>query len=327
MIAPRHVRAFTLVELIVGGVIAALVAAATASSLSMLLKSRLTSANRQQAFARADAAASRIANDAATFIRDPVLSMSRVRIQDAGGDANPHDDLLLLVRSVRPIRSTEDGAEGGEYEVQYRVQGNTVGPRDESLWRRIDHAFDDNQEGGGIASAIVPHVSSLSVEAYDGESWFPTWDSDSDGYPHALRVVVRATSDDASVIATARRVIAMDRTPLPPPEEDDSTADAKNKLSTSNAASATNANRSNAGATPVAPGGRGIPGGGGNGNRPPRNNNGNNGDNPPRRGNGNNPGNRGNNGNNPQPRPAPGAGRGGGGGPAGGGGGGRGGGR
>lgn len=308
----RALPAFSLVELIVGAIIAALVAGATASSLSMLLKSRATSANRQQAFARADAAASRIASDAATLIRDPVLAMARVRVQDQGGDANPHDDLLMLVRSVRPIRSSEEGAEGGEYEVQYRVEGNSFGPRsNESLWRRIDHAFDDNQEGGGIASAIVPHVASLSVEAYDGESWYPSWDSDSDGYPHALRVIVRATSDDASVFATARRVVAIDRTPLPPPEEDDSNPDTKNQPSAaSSSPSTSSAGSTTPRATPTAPNPRGnrnpgnnrIPGAG---NTPGNNRNPGAGGNP-NRGGANNPGNRG--GGNQGPRPAPAAG-------------------
>ncbi len=329
MIAPRprpSPRAFSLVELIVGGVIAALVASATASSLSMLLKSRATSANRQQAFARADAAASRIASDAASLVRDPVLAMSRLRVLDRGGDANPHDELLLLTRSIRPIRSSEDGAEGGEYEVQYRVEGNAFGPRsNESLWRRIDHAFDDNQEGGGIASPIVPSVSSLSIEAYDGESWYPAWDSDSDGYPHALRVIVRATSDDASVFATARRVIAIDRTPLPPPEQDDSNSDSPNQPSSpSTTPSTSNAGGTTPRATPTAPNPRGGRNPAGGNRNPGAGNNGGGNRNPGAAGNpgrpgGNTPGNRG--GGNQGPRPAPpgggsaggGAGRGGGG--------------
>lgn len=303
----RVPRAFSLVELIVGGVIAALVASATASSLSMLLKSRTTSANRQQAFARADAAASRIASDALALVRDPVLAMARVRVLDQGGDANPHDELLLLTRSIRPIRSSEEGAEGGEYEVQYRVEANALGPRsNESLWRRIDHAFDDNQEGGGIASPIVPFVSSLSIEAYDGESWYPTWDSDSDGYPHALRVIVRATSDDASVFATARRVIAIDRTPLPPPEQDDSNTDSPSQPASPSSPSNANAGSTTPRATPTAPNPRG-------GRNPPGNRNPGAGANPGRPGAGNNPGNRG--GGNQGPRPG---GGGGGGAPAGG---------
>lgn len=320
MTAPSLRPAFSLVELIVGGVIAALVASATASSLSMLLKSRTTSASRQQAFARADAAASRIASDAASLVRDPVLAMARLRVLDQGGDANPHDELLFLTRSIRPIRSSEEGAEGGEYEVQYRVEGNAFGPRsNESLWRRIDHAFDDNQEGGGIASPIVPSVSSLSIEAYDGESWFPTWDSDSDGYPHALRVIVRATSDDASVFATARRVVALDRTPLPPPEEDDSNTDSPSQPASPSSPANSDAGSTTPRATPSAPnprGGRNLPGGRnpgagnnpGGGNRNPGA-----GANPGRPGAGNNPGNRG--GGNQGPRPG---GGGGGGAPAGG---------
>jgi len=43
------------------------------------------------------------------------------------------------------------------------------------------------------------------------------WDSDTDGYPHALRVTLVALADDGKTTAVARRVISLDRTPLPPP--------------------------------------------------------------------------------------------------------------
>jgi hypothetical protein len=102
---------------------------------------------------------------------------------------------------------------GGEYEAAYKIDGggNVMG-----LWRRYDPAFDRAQDAGGVASLLAPSVNSFSVEASDGTAWFTTWDSDSDGLPHAIRVIIRAQSDDGTADATVRRVVAIDRVPIPP---------------------------------------------------------------------------------------------------------------
>ena len=62
-----------------------------------------------------------------------------------------------------------------------------------------------------------------SVEASDGSEWFGAWNSDSDGLPHLVRVTVTARSDDGTGVATFRRVVAVDRVPIPPvPMEEES---------------------------------------------------------------------------------------------------------
>ena len=60
-----------------------------------------------------------------------------------------------------------------------------------------------------------PTTAAFNVLPADGENWFPTWDSDVSGYPHAVRVTVVAAADEREVTAAARRVTALDRTPLP----------------------------------------------------------------------------------------------------------------
>jgi hypothetical protein len=55
----------------------------------------------------------------------------------------------------------------------------------------------------------------VRIQAFDGTTWFDDWDTDSDGYPHAVRVTVTARSDDGSVTRVSRRTIAVDRVPLP----------------------------------------------------------------------------------------------------------------
>ena len=127
---PAIRRAFTLIELTVASVIAALIAGATATAVSQLLQVRAKSAARQQAFSRADAAAARIALDAANLVRHHDLAFTRLAIADSG-ESN-RDEVLMLVRSMRPVRGGEETAEGGEYEVQYRIAPLSASPSSQS---------------------------------------------------------------------------------------------------------------------------------------------------------------------------------------------------
>ena len=96
-----------------------------------------------------------------------------------------------------------------------------------ALWQRRDAVPDDNPEGGGTVTPLVDGIIGLKVEAYDGESWYPDWDSDFDGIPWALRVTVLATGDatgsdptDANKSTIVLRTqIALDRI-VPPLEEE-----------------------------------------------------------------------------------------------------------
>lgn len=215
-------RAFTLVELIVGAVILAMIAGATAASLSGLVRASASSAAAAEATDRADRAAAMIAADAVNLARRSDLLFSRLKVTDSGQWPSDQDELLMLVRSRRPLRDLEFEAEGGEYEVQYRLQADATGSRP-ALWRRRDIAFDDMPEGGGVAAQAVDGVMALSLQAGDESDLYAEWDSDRDGLPHYLRITVVAQSDDGRRTATARRVVAFDRVPVPPETDDEST--------------------------------------------------------------------------------------------------------
>lgn len=221
--------AFTLVELLIASIITVFIAGATTTAISQALKARAATQARLQARARADAAASRIADDLQHAVRDTDLFFARLVILD-GGDQP--DELLLYVRSHRIVRPRSGQPEGDEYEVQYRLafgEADGVSHRPETgatvhrpeagvtgaLWRRVDPVPDEVPDGGGVASPIVDGLTSLSVEATDGLLWYATWDSDADGYPHAVRVILTASDDTGRYTATARRTIALDRTPQP----------------------------------------------------------------------------------------------------------------
>lgn len=216
--APR--RAFTLVELIVALLVGVIVAGATTASLTQFSKAKARASARQEAFGRAQAAAARIAEDARQLVRDHDLTFALVRVADGREGSLDRDSLLLLVRSLRPVRGMSGVPEGAESEVQYKVLPDSSPARRPGLWRRADAPPDKNELAGGVAQLVVPSITALLIQASDGTSWFDSWDSDRDGYPHALRVTVTATADDGVTTAVARRLIAIDRTPLPPPTTD-----------------------------------------------------------------------------------------------------------
>lgn len=206
--------AFTVVELLVGLVIGALVLGAASMSISRMVSARTASVARQMAFSRAQAAAGRIALDLQAAARSSDLTFAKVAVTDGGPQPQSRDELLLLMTSHRPLRGIDGLPEGQLFESQYRVAPAPDGMS--TLWRRVDTGFDLAVDGGGIATPAFRGVVSLSVQAYDNAAWFEEWDSDSDGLPHAIRVTVIATDDSSRVLATARRLIALDRVPVPP---------------------------------------------------------------------------------------------------------------
>lgn len=222
-------RGFTLIELLVGVLITAGVCGATTIAISQALKAKTNSESRRQAFARANTAAERIASDATNALRDGDLYACRVRITDGGVGDTAADQVLLFTKSLQPTRPLGSQPEGDHYEVQYRLQPDSRvqpgGPRPATraaftpaqnvLWRRVDPVPDEVPDGGGVAFPFVERVKGLSIEAFDGRVWYPSWDSDRDGLPHAIRITCWATSEDGTKEAAARRTIALDRVPVP----------------------------------------------------------------------------------------------------------------
>lgn len=219
--AARSRRGFTLAELIVAGVIIALLAAATAGVVSTLVRSQRSSGARREAFARAEAVASRAALDLQQVLRDAELNQTRVLITDGGSNALASDEMIIRAQSARPMRTPDDSAESGEYTIHFRVQPGTSGGLE--AWRRINHSRPIIEEGGGIATRLAEGVEVVSFEAYDGKEWNSAWDADIDGMPYGVRVSVRAHAADTRTTAVARRVIAIDRVPIPKEEEEEST--------------------------------------------------------------------------------------------------------
>lgn len=222
-------RGFTVVELVVAIAVSAIVVITVTSVLSRVSRSRDVARLRLEAVSRANAALDSMRQDLASVVRDEDLYYTRLLLRDGLASteygAMEQDEVLIYSNRLRPIKRDAYQGEGGEYETQYRIVRDGDG---DVLWLRRDPAPDDNGEGGGIALPVVEGVVGVSIEAYDGESWYPDWDSDSMGLPWALRITVTATGDAPGAepsppnraLAVLRTQISIDRiVPPPPPEE------------------------------------------------------------------------------------------------------------
>ncbi|MEE8153637.1 MAG: prepilin-type N-terminal cleavage/methylation domain-containing protein [Phycisphaerales bacterium] len=228
----RSHRGFTLVEVMVAGIITTFLLSSVSMSLSQLAKAKAGTTQRLAAHLRADAALESLRREIVSVIRSDDLFWSRLLIEDDSMSSSvgrlDRDEILVFSTRFRPIHPVEFSGEGMEYESQFRIEDDELGP---VLWHRRDAVLDEYPRGGGTATPLVDGLISLSIEAYDGQQWYEQWDSDLDGLPMAIRVTVAASGhalgddayDERLPIAILRTVIPIDRVlpPLDPNAEDE----------------------------------------------------------------------------------------------------------
>ncbi len=188
-----HRRGFTLLELLVAGVMASVVLGGVTMSLSQLGLSKSISRQRLDAYSRCDTALRTIRRDIISVLRRDDLFDTRLKITDDAGRFDgrevDRDEILLFNHSLRANKEIDFNGEGVEYETQFRIDDDDSGI---VMWKRRDPILDDNPVGGGIATPLAKGIVSLQLEAYDGASWIPQWDSDELGIPYAIRITIAA---------------------------------------------------------------------------------------------------------------------------------------
>jgi|GEM_PF-392034 len=217
-------RGFTLIELIVAGVIAIIVVATIGTSILQLSRARESSKIRLNAHLRANAALDRVRKEIQQVIRSDNLIDTRVLLVDGTIDSPIGDlarnDLLIYSTKLTPVRTKTYEGDGIEHEVQMRVVEDEAGS---ALWMRSDAVPDDNELGGGSAEPVMDGIIGLHVEAFDGMTWFDTWDSDIFGLPAALRITVSSAGDaagqdvyaDTRDLMSLRTIVPIDRVMKP----------------------------------------------------------------------------------------------------------------
>lgn len=261
-------RGFTLVELIVAIVVGTLVAGATTAALSALARGQARSTARHEAWSRADAAASRIALDVSNLVRTRTLSATRFIVNTSQAGPGQSDSLILVTNSLNTVRGLDDSPEGGEREVQFKLFPREDTSSGMALWRREQPVPDEFPDAGGVASKVADGIQSLTIKTADSSEWTDAWNADDSGLPHTVSIQVTAVSDDGTAQATARRVIAIDRTPAPADETattDTGTTTTPSSTPSSTPSTPSQGTNTGGGGITLPGGGRGN-GGGGRGN-------------------------------------------------------------
>jgi uncharacterized membrane protein YgcG len=221
----RGRRGFTLVEVMVAGIITAMVVGSLSMCLGQLGRAKDVCKRRFDAHVRADAALSAIRKDVISIIRTDDLFYTRFYLYNSSVNTEiglfGRAELTVFNTRLRPVRRIDAfNGEGQEYETQYRIIEDQFGP---VLWRRRDALPDEYPMGGGVASPVVEGVLGIEMEAFDGDRWWDAWDSDYDGIPHAVRITVTASGhrddedvwDEDTPTVTLRTVVAIDRVATP----------------------------------------------------------------------------------------------------------------
>ena len=221
-VRPRSHRGFTIVELLIAGVIAAMVFSVLAVSMTQVVQAKNISKERLDAYMRANVALKSLRRDMISTLRRDDLFYTRLVLEDftkdtPQGELN-QDEVLLFNHRLRASREIDYNGEGVEYETAYRIDEDEWGP---VLWQRRDAMPDQYPTAGGIASPIAEGVVGLGIEAWDGDQWQENWDSDYDGLPHALRITVTASGHLPgdppfnAPLAHLRTIVPLERTPPP----------------------------------------------------------------------------------------------------------------
>ena len=221
----RPYRGFTLIELLIAGILLSFVMTTVTLAMSQLAKTKKISQERLLAYSRADSALESLRRDVISVLRRDDLFFSRFLITNSEpleteAGFYSQDELLLFTSDLRAIKSVDYNGEGVEHEVQWRIENENNSP---ILWRRRDAVLDQYPLAGGVATPMIQYIIGLEIEAYDGEFWQETWDSDELGIPHAVKITVWASSAQndkeigSSVIAPLQTVVPIDR--VEPPDD------------------------------------------------------------------------------------------------------------
>lgn len=210
-------RGFTLIELTVAGVMATIVLGGITTALSQLGSAKSVSRQRLEAFSRCDTALRTLRKDIITTLRRGDLFETRLLISDGTnrfqGVTMDQDELLVFDGTLRANKEIDFNGEGIEYETQFRIEPSDIS---NALWKRRDAILDDNPVGGGMVIPIADGIIGLQIEAFDGDTWLPQWDSDILGIPEALRITVSSTGmlrpdERHAPKVTLRTIVPLDR--------------------------------------------------------------------------------------------------------------------
>jgi type II secretory pathway pseudopilin PulG len=215
-------RGFTMIELLTAGIILALVLGAMGMSLLQVNTARQIARARADAYLRADAAMRIVQRELISLLRQEDLYYTRLLLVDNAAQADglsfDRDELLIFNTRIHSTRNMDYNGDGIEFESALRIQQDDDGP---VLWHRRDAMPDKYPRGGGLAYPAIEGIAGINFDVWDGEQWYDRWDSDLDGLPQAIRVLVQATGAEPgrsmadAPQAMLQTIVPLDRSRMP----------------------------------------------------------------------------------------------------------------
>ncbi len=165
---------FTLIELLMAATLTAMVVGGAFVSLSVVLKAYKEHGRKANTPQIARLILERMRTDLQSTFLSPHDDRTRFVAQDFTNGEFSADTLTFISAVNKPM---EYGAGTSDLaEVQYYIDQDDATP-EKWLLRRFDPTPDSDPFSGGEAALLGPKVVSLDFQFYDGEMWWPEWDS------------------------------------------------------------------------------------------------------------------------------------------------------
>lgn len=174
-------RGFTLMEVMIAGVILAVMGAMTFGSFSRAWQQKEAVAAADERYAQARLALDRMAHELGhAFISD---HYDRKRYRDErptrfkGEDNGPRDEILFT--SLAHERLEADAKQSDQAVIRYWIERDPENPVYDSLWRRVNPIIDEDAERRGRKAVLCENVRGLDIEYWDAvkEEWVDEWDA------------------------------------------------------------------------------------------------------------------------------------------------------
>ncbi len=173
----QRMNGFTLVELLMAVTISALVLTGAFISLSVVLQAYKEQAGKASTNDIARLILDRMRKDLQSAYYSPHEDRTRFVGMDEQNGAFATDTLTFISTINNP---TEMGGGTSDLtEIQYFIDLDSSTP-EKWLVRRYDPTPDIDPFSGGQISLLGPKVVHLDLLYFDGEMWWPEWDSTSD---------------------------------------------------------------------------------------------------------------------------------------------------
>lgn len=170
-------NAFTLVELILAATLTAVILGGAFLSLSVMLRAYKEIGGMAEQAEAGRLILERMRADISAAYLSPHSDLTRFvgfNLQQGNFHA---DSLTFISRVNNPIET--GGGSSDLAEVQFYVDLDDSTP-EQWLLRRFDPTPDNDPFTGGQVALLGPNVISLNFEYFDGQAWWPSWDSESE---------------------------------------------------------------------------------------------------------------------------------------------------